>query len=466
MTLSAPKPIFAPLPAIEVRSPFDQSPVGKVWPLNPADLAKTVRKAAAAQKEFRRSTPFQRRVLLDALAKQIELNADDLAGIICCEVGKTIKEARNEVRRAQNTLRLSGDAATFLDGEVLHCGIVSGGVDRRATITFEPVGVVGAITPFNYPLNLLCHKLGPAIAAGNAVVAKPSPKAPLAAARLAELAVDAGFPDGLFQVVHGGADAALALARSSIDLLSFTGGPGAGLALKNASGLVRCLMELGGNDPLFVMADADLELAVETAVTHRFEIAGQSCAAVKRLYLHREIEAEFTDRLLKRVAMVKAGDPSREDTDMGPVIDAEAARAVEARIKATIDGGAKLLAGGSRSETLIDPTVLANVGPNAPVVADETFGPVIAIRSFERADDVIAEVNAGAYGLQAGLFTNDHALIKQFSRDLAVGGVMINEGPDFRAEHVPFGGIKSSGLGREGVRIAIREMSETRVVID
>ncbi len=466
MTLSAPRPIHQAMPTIVVASPFDGRPVGEASPSSAQDISRAVARARTAQAEFRRSTPHQRRSLLDALATQIHNNAAELAGIICGEVGKTIGEARNEVRRAQNTLRLSGDAATFLDGEVLHCGIVSGGVDRRATVTYEPVGVVGAVTPFNYPLNLLCHKLGPAIAAGNAMVAKPSPKAPLAAARLAELAIDAGFPEGLFQVVHGGADAALALARAPINLLSFTGGPAAGLALKNASGLVRCLMELGGNDPLFVMADADLERAVETAVTHRFEIAGQSCAAVKRLYLHRDIEAQFTKMLLARVAAVRTGDPSRDDTDMGPVIDEAAARVVADRIEATLAGGASLLAGGSRDGTLIQPTVLGGVVADAPVVADETFGPVIAIRGFERAEDAIAEVNAGDYGLQAGVFTNDHALIKKFSRDLAVGGVMVNEGPDFRAEHVPFGGVKSSGLGREGVRIALREMSETRVVID
>lgn len=410
--------------------------------------------------------PFERRTLLDALAARIAANAEELAQIISAEVGKTIREARNEVRRAQNTLRLSGDAATFLDGEVLHCGIVSGGVDRRASITWEPVGVIGAVTPFNYPLNLLCHKLGPAIAAGNAVVAKPSPKAPLAAARLAELAVEAGFPEALFQVVHGGAETAVALARAPIDLLSFTGGPAAGLALKNATGLVRCLMELGGNDPLFVLPDADLDKAVATAVGHRFEIAGQSCAAVKKLYLHRDIEAEFTERLLAAVAAVRTGDPASDNTDMGPVIDEAAALVVGGRLQASMAGGAQLLAGGGRSGTLVEPTVLGGVAADAPIIAEETFGPVIAIRTFERAEEAIAEVNAGRYGLQAGVFTNDHALIRQFSRDLAVGGVMINEGPDFRAEHVPFGGIKSSGLGREGVRIALREMSETRVVID
>ncbi|MBX3571587.1 MAG: aldehyde dehydrogenase family protein [Mesorhizobium sp.] len=466
MSQAAHRTIPATPAAILVRSPYGGAPLGEIGVASVGEIGLAVARARAAQGQFRLSLPFERRALLDALASRIADNAEELARTICAEVGKTIREARNEVRRAQNTLRLSGDAATFLDGEVLHCGIVSGGVDRLASITWQPVGVVGAITPFNYPLNLLCHKLGPAIAAGNAVVAKPSPKAPLAAARLAELAIEAGFPEGLFQMVHGGAETAIGLARAPIDLLSFTGGPAAGLALKNASGLVRCLMELGGNDPLFVLPDADLDKAVATAIAHRFEIAGQSCAAVKKLYLHTDIEAEFTERLLAAVAMVKTGDPASVDTDMGPVIDEDAALVVERRLNATLAGGAKLLAGGGRAGTLIEPTVLASVHADAPVIAEETFGPVIAIRTFQRADDAIAEVNAGPYGLQAGIFTNDHALIKKFTRDLAVGGVMVNEGPDFRAEHVPFGGIKSSGLGREGVRIALREMSETRVVID
>ncbi len=452
--------------SIRVLNPYDQAIVGEVRFSNAADIGTTVLRARKVQAGFRHSQPYERRALLEALAARIAADAEELAQLIAGEVGKTITEARNEVRRAQNTLRLSGDAATFLDGEVLHCGIVSGGVDRHASVTYVPVGVVGAITPFNYPLNLLCHKLGPAIAAGNAVVAKPSAKAPLAAARLAELALEAGFPRSLFQVVHGGADAALALARAPIDLLSFTGGPAAGLALKNASGLVRCLMELGGNDPLFVMPDADLDKAVATSIGHRFEIAGQSCAAVKKLYLHEAIAARFIERLVPAVEAVRYGNPLDEATTMGPVIDEAAAESVQGRIEASVARGARLLAGGTRKRTLVAPTVLADVEPDHPVVAEETFGPVISIRTFREPGDAIAEVNASAFGLQAGLVLYDHAVIRRFSRELQVGGVMVNEGPDFRAEHVPFGGIKSSGLGREGVRIALREMSEPKVVID
>ncbi|WP_028028918.1 aldehyde dehydrogenase family protein [Gemmobacter nectariphilus] len=465
MTIAA--PLLRPdVARVTVINPFSGAAVGDVPVASEAEVLGTVLRAKQAAAAFRTSTPHQRRELLNRLADLLARDAEVLAQTICAEMGKTITEARNETRRAQNTLRLSGDAATFLDGEVMHCAIVAGGVDRQAVVTHVPVGVVAAITPFNYPVNLLCHKLGPAIAAGNAVVVKPSPKAPLAADHLVRLTVEAGFPADLVQVVHGGADTALALARAPIDILSFTGGPQAGLALKRASGLVRCLMELGGNDPLFVLPDADLDLAASTAIGHRYEIAGQSCAAVKKLYVHDDVAEAFTAILLDKVAAHRFGDPSLAETQMGPVIDAPAADTILQRLADAQAAGARLLAGGTREGNLIAPTVIAGVEPAMPLIAQETFGPVLALRQFAELDAAMAEVNASDYGLQAGIFTNDHAAIRKLSRGLQVGGIMVNEGPDFRAEHVPFGGVKTSGLGREGVRIAIREMSEPRVVID
>ncbi len=451
---------------ITVRSPFDGQQVGEIPVTHTVEVGKLVQRAATAARAFRHSTPAERRALLTALADEVQKDQEHLSRLICFEMGKTIREAGNEVRRARNTLLLSGDAATFLDGEVLHCGIVSGGADRLATITYVPVGVVAAITPFNYPLNLLCHKLGPAIAAGNAVVAKPSPKAPLAAARLCELAQRAGFPDDLFLMAHGGAEQALALAGSAIDLLSFTGGDEAGLALKQASGLVRNLMELGGNDPLFVLPDADIQKAVATTVAQRFEIAGQSCAAIKKLYLHEKIKEPFLDLLLPAVNALNVGDPRDVLTDMGPVIDLPAAVEACQRIKRAVDGGAKLLAGGTHEDTLVAPAVVDQVPLSSDLIKKETFGPVIAIRTFTDLGSAVDEINNGPFGLQAGVFSNDHSAIRELGRRLQVGGLMVNEGPDFRAEHVPFGGVKRSGIGREGVRITLREMSESKVIID
>lgn len=465
MTLATPM-LTPEVAGIAVRNPWSGALLATVPETSQAEILASVARARAAAAGFRASTPAQRRDLLNRLADLIARDAAPMAQTISAEMGKTITEARAEVRRAQNTLRLAGDAATFLDGEVLHCAVVSGGVDRQAVVSYAPTGVVAAITPFNYPVNLLCHKLGPAIAAGNAVVAKPSPKAPLAAAHLVRLTIEAGFPTDLVQIVQGGAEVALGLARAPIDLLSFTGGRQAGLALKRASGLVRCLMELGGNDPLIVLADADLDAAVATAVAQRFEIAGQSCAAVKKLYVHQTVAAEFTDRLLARIATHRFGDPAQEATQMGPVIDQAAAADIIDRLAEAQSGGARLLAGGTRLGTLIAPTLMADVPPTVRLFATETFGPVLALRRFDDAAQVMAEINASDFGLQAGVFSNDHAAIRQLTRGLQVGGVMVNEGPDFRAEHVPFGGIKGSGLGREGVRIALREMSETRVVID
>jgi acyl-CoA reductase-like NAD-dependent aldehyde dehydrogenase len=465
MTLAAPlRPVHATRFAI--RNPFSGAVVGELPEASEAEIRACVIRTKVAAAAFRASTPHQRRELLNRLADLVARDAEILAQTICAEMGKTITEARNEVRRAQNTLRLSGDAATFLDGEVMHCAIVAGGVDRQAVVSLAPTGVVAAITPFNYPVNLLCHKLGPAIGAGNAVVVKPSPKAPLAADHLVRLTVEAGFPDNLVQIVHGGAEAALALARAPIDLLSFTGGPQAGLALKRESGLVRCLMELGGNDPLFVLSDADLAAAAATAIGHRYEIAGQSCAAVKKLYVHKDIADAFTEVLLAGVATHRFGDPANPDMQMGPVIDAAAADEIMLRLADAQSKGARVLTGGTRDGNLVAPTVVADVLPEMKLVAEETFGPVLALRPFTDLDAAMAEVNGSDYGLQAGIFSNDHAAIRKLTRGLQVGGIMVNEGPDFRAEHVPFGGIKRSGLGREGVRIAMREMSEPRVVID
>ncbi|MCL7463526.1 aldehyde dehydrogenase family protein [Phaeovulum sp. NW3] len=465
MTLAAPLRT-ANAECFTIRNPFSGAVVGELPETTEPEIRATVTRAKVAAAGFRASTPHQRRDLLNRLADLVARDAETLAQTVCAEMGKTITEARNEIRRAQNTLRLSGDAATFLDGEVMHCAIVAGGVDRQAVVSLAPTGVVAAITPFNYPVNLLCHKLGPAIGAGNAVVVKPSPKAPLAADHLVRLTVEAGFPTDLVQIVHGGAQAALALARAPIDLLSFTGGPQAGLALKRESGLVRCLMELGGNDPLFVLPDADLAAAAATAIGHRYEIAGQSCAAVKKLYVHQDVADAFTQVLLEGVAAHRFGDPADGATQMGPVIDAAAADEIMARLTAAQSMGARLLAGGTREGNLIAPTVVADVTPEMKLVAEETFGPVLALRPFVDLDAAMAEVNGSDYGLQAGIFSNDHAAIRKLTRGLQVGGIMVNEGPDFRAEHVPFGGIKQSGLGREGVRIAMREMSEPRVVID
>ncbi len=466
MTTIAPEKRLGFSDAFTVHNPFDNQQVGEVELTSADEIGHLVRRAKKAAHKFRHSMPAERRVLLNALADEIKKDQEHLANLICLEMGKTIHEARNEVRRAGNTLLLSGDAATFLDGEVLHCGIVPGGVDRHATITYVPIGVVGAITPFNYPLNLLCHKLGPAIAAGNAIIAKPSPKAPLAAARLCELARRAGFPEDLFLIIQGGALQAQTLAGSPIDLLSFTGGEIAGLALKQASGLIPILMELGGNDPLFVLPDADIQSAVATTVGQRFEIAGQSCAAIKKLYLHEEIKETFLNHLLPQVDALKVGDPREVSTDMGPVIDEAAADEVCSRISRAIDEGGKLLTGGTRDGSLVAPTVIDQVATTSDLIAKETFGPVISIRTFTDLGTAVDEVNSSPFGLQAGVFSNDHALIRELERQIQVGGLMVNEGPDFRVEHVPFGGIKKSGLGREGVRITIREMSETKVIID
>lgn len=455
---------------ITISNPWNGLLVGHVTSASPEQINQVVQRGRLAAGRFRESTPFDRRQLLFAIAQAIEDNAEIFSQIICVEVGKTIKEARREVARAQNTLRLSAEAAGQLDGEVLHCTVAEHGTPRWATVTYQPVGLVAAITPFNYPLNLLCHKLGPAIAAGNAIVIKPSPKSPMAAAHLVDLVKNILPVVDLIQIVHGGAETAIALAQSQIDLLSFTGGTQAGLAIRRATGMIRCLMELGGNDPLLVLPDADLDKAAQTAVAQRFEIAGQSCAAVKKLYVHETVHDALVERVMSLTQTIRLGDPLDPETEMGPVIDGAAGLDVYQRISEAVQSGAKQLAGSAQlsksHSNRILPTVLDQVSPEVRLWKTETFGPVIAIRNFIDIDSAIDEINMSGFGLQAGIFSNDHNLLRHISQKLVVGGVMINEGPDFRVEQVPFGGVKSSGLGREGVRITIREMSETKVVID
>lgn len=452
-----------------VMNPWTGERIDELASTTPDAVSQAAGRARKAAQGFRDSTPFDRRALLFGIAKAVEREADRLALLICAEVGKTIKEARREVARAQNTLHLSAEAAGQLDGEILHCSVAEKGPARLAAITYQPMGVVAAITPFNYPLNLLCHKIGPALAAGNAVVVKPSPKAPLAAMRLIQLIEELSPVRHLVQIVQGDSAVAINLVKAPINLISFTGGPQAGLALKRAGGLVRCLMELGGNDPLFVLDDADLDMAAQTAISQRFELAGQSCSAVKKLYVHASVHAAFMERLLSKTRQITTGDPMDLATAMGPVIDEAAGVEVSRRIHEAVELGAQCLWGqaqGADKANRILPTVLDDVPVDARLWALETFGPVLAVRRFADVDLAVDEVNRSGFGLQAGIYSNNHEVIKRMSQRLEVGGVMVNEGPDFRVEHVPFGGVKSSGMGREGVRIALREMSELKVVVD
>jgi acyl-CoA reductase-like NAD-dependent aldehyde dehydrogenase len=411
--------------------------------------------------------PAQRSRILGAVAEAVRGEADGLAALIAQEGGKPRKDAQAEVARAVETLTLSAMEARRIGGEVVPIEGSPGGEDRLAFSLRVPVGVVAAITPFNFPLNLVCHKVGPAIAAGNAVVLKPASATPLSAVRLVELFEAAGLPPGFLNLVVGpGATVGEALCdHPGIDLYTFTGSPPVGRRIKERTGLRRVLLELGNNSPNIVCADADLERAAEILARRGFGSAGQSCISVQRIYVEREVFEPFLDHLLEQTGRLKVGDPEDPETDIGPMISEAEARRAESWIREAVDAGARVLLGGDRQGAVLSPTVLVDVTPEMRVVCEEVFAPVVTVTPVDSLDEAIEASNDSAYGLQAGIFTASlgHAVVA--ARRLRFGGVIVNDASAFRADVMPYGGVRGSGAGREGPRYAVEEMTEVRVVV-
>ncbi|WP_237058721.1 sulfoacetaldehyde dehydrogenase SafD [Microbulbifer sediminum] len=403
---------------------------------------------------------FERSDILLRLAGLLREHTDHLARLITAETGKTISDSRIEIERAYNTALASAMEARAIHGEALDSDAYPPQRERIGVVLWRPLGTVLCITPFNFPVNIAVHKIGPAFAAGNTILFKPGPQNKRSAEFLVELCYRAGMDRKVLQMLLPDISATShAVAHPQVQAINFTGGTAAANAIAAAAGYKKLLFELGGNDPLVVLADADLDAAVAAAINQRFATAGQRCTAAKRLFVQREVFDAFSGKLLKATAKLKVGDPMAADTFVGPLIHEAAADEVQNRIDDAVDRGARVLCGHRREGNLLWPTVIDNVPDNAPLVAEETFGPVIPLRCFDSVEEVIGLVNDSPFGLQAGVFTRDLALARQLFHALDVGLLAINDGPGFRAEHFPFGGVKESGVGREGVRYAIREMS-------
>ena len=409
---------------------------------------------------------YQRAAILRKTAELIIRHGDGLSETIALEAGKPIKAAKAEVTRAAMVFQLAAEEALRISGEVLPLDIAPDTGNRIGITRRFPVGPVLAITPFNFPLNLVAHKIAPAIAAGNTVIHKPSSAAPLTALRLGELLLEAGMPAGMVNVLPCTAQVAETLiADERIKMISFTGSPAVGWDIKAKAGKKKVALELGGNAAVIVEPDADIHAAVERCVYGGYVYAGQVCIAVQRIYIHHTIYEEFTDEFVDRVKKLKTGDPLLPETDVGPLISLDEIHRVQEWVEEARQQGATVLTGGSYEGTIYQPTVLAHVPKHARCVSRELFAPVTVLFSYKNFDEAIDAANDSIYGLQAGVFTRsiDKAMIA-FNR-LDVGGVMINEVPTFRVDTFPYGGVKHSGLGREGVRYAIEEMTEIKIMV-
>jgi acyl-CoA reductase-like NAD-dependent aldehyde dehydrogenase len=451
---------------LAVLSPWSGEVVGEVTLAADREWEAALAAAQNAAITLKALTSLERREMLAKLAAGVKARQEELAQIIVAEGGKPVTYARLEIGRGVLTLSLAAEEAARISGEVLPLDLTATTGGRWGLTRRFPLGPVLGISPFNFPFNLVAHKVGPALAAGNPIIVKPASATPLTALKLAEIYAEAGLTPGGLQVLPSSSRVAEKyVADDRLKALSFTGSAAVGWHLKSLAGRKKVILELGGNAALIVDADADLELAATRAATGAFYHAGQVCIAVKRLLVHRDIYETFKETFLRILKeKVVAGDPRREDTVVGPMIDREAAAKVRQRLQEALDAGASLAAGGLGEDNRMAPTVLENVTWEMAVWREEVFGPVVVLAPFADFPQALEMANDTAYGLQAGVFTRNLAHAWQAFETLEVGGVIINDSPAFRVDNMPYGGVKASGFGREGLRYAIEELTELRLL--
>ena len=450
---------------LEVRSPYSGDVVGRVAKAG-ADQARAA--IDAAEKAMADPLPAHKRAeILVKVVAGIARRHDEIARQITAEAGKPLKAAKVETSRAMSTYTFAAVEARKLAGEMVPMDAAQAGEGKLAFTLREPIGIVGAISPFNFPLNLVAHKIAPALAAGCAVVLKPASQTPLSALTLAELADEAGLPAGWLNVLVGPASEIgdVLVEDERVRAISFTGSSDVGWKLRERAARKKVMLELGNATPVIVHGDADLDEAAEKLAANAFSFAGQSCISVQRIYIQKWVYDDFLSRFLPKVEGLVLGDPADEATDVGPVIDDESRERILNWIEEARDGGAEILAGGGPEGDLIQPTVIANATLDMKVCREEVFGPVCVVNSYEALDEAIALANGTRFGLQAGIFTADIRAALRAAHELDFGGVIVNEAPTFRSDQMPYGGVKDSGNTREGPSYAVRELTEQRVVV-
>jgi glyceraldehyde-3-phosphate dehydrogenase (NADP+) len=451
---------------ITIRSPFNGAVVGETELVGADDALRIAGQVASTREEVAAIPAWQREQILSTIAQSLQSESEALASLVCGEAGKPIRDARLEVNRAVQTFKVAAEEAKRIGGEILPLDWTQGFEGRFAFQRRYPIGPILAITPFNFPLNLVAHKVAPAIACGCPMLLKPAPQTPLSALRVEQIVKAAGWPADAFRVVPCSNETAPRLVTDDrLRKLTFTGSATVGWHLKAAAPRKNATLELGGNAAVIVHEDADLDRAVLRIVAGGFGYAGQSCISVQRIYCHHFIRKVMTDRIVSAAAALRVGDPADPETQVGPLISEEAAIRAETWIREAVQAGGKLLCGGTREGALLRPAVLADVPADVKLACEEAFAPVVLIHSYDDFEHALGQVNQSRYGLQAGVFTCDWKRIATAWNRLEVGAVLINEVPTWRAEHMPYGGTKDSGSGREGIRAAIEDYTEPRLLI-
>lgn len=451
---------------VEIRAPYDGSVIGRVFQGRREHAEAAIAAAVKAFGTTRRLPAFERQRVLRRVAQGIAERKGEFAHTLALEAGKPIKAARTEVDRAVFTFTVAAEESTRIHGEFLPLDWQEYTAGRWAIVRRFPLGPIAGITPFNFPLNLVAHKVAPAIASGCTMVLKPAPQTPMTALLMAEAIQQAGWPDGALNVLPlSNEDAGLLVTDDRLKMISFTGSASVGWDIKRRAGKKKVVLELGGNGGVIVHSDADLAYAAERCVTGGFSYAGQSCISVQRIRVERSVCARFTELLVTEVKKLRLGDPLQESTDVGPLIrESDAVRASD-WIQQAVRGGARLLCGGQRKGPMLEPTVLTGTRPEMKVNCEEIFAPVVTVEPYEDFNDAIRQINRSPYGLQAGIFTRDTKLLFEAYQELEVGGLIAGDVPTFRIDHMPYGGVKDSGLGREGLRYAIEEMTEPKLLV-
>jgi acyl-CoA reductase-like NAD-dependent aldehyde dehydrogenase len=449
----------------EARDPYRGTVVGTVPVSDARDLSDALDAARAGSAAMASMPGHERAALLRRMAAEVDVDADELATLMAIETGKALADARIEVLRAADTLRLCAEEAVRIQGAHVPMDASPMGAGKIALTLRFPVGVVAAITPFNAPINMLAHKLGPALAAGNAVVVKPSPKAPLCAFRFLETVLRAGPAAGAVSMLFGDEVGPGLISDDRVDFVSFTGSIPVGKAIRQGAGMKRVALELGGVGPTFVAEDADIQEAAVACARNGALLAGQSCISVQNVYAHESIADAFTEAMVREVAALRLGDPLERETEIGTLIDEGSAIRVEGMVERAIDAGATLLLGGARRTAQLDPVVLADVDPTMEAVRDEVFGPVITVQRYTDPAPLFQAISDSPYGLQAGIFTDSLDRALAAFRGLRTGGVIVNGTSRWRTDQMPYGGVRDSGNTREGPHYAVHEMTETRLVV-